>query len=306
MRIGSRRLHAIDTYCGPSSAYPGGMLVVGKRHQEEEEPSGTAPPHRPRHTGAPLSRPAPGRSAACPRPVRSWCTAPGTPVRPGCARPMAPARQVRGVAVAGRCPGAGLADLGAPAQRPCGLGHARADSAPRRPGPQRPERGPDKRRAAARRAVAPGRWRSRRAARAGAAERFDRPPRGRLAPRAAGPAARGPPPVARLPSVPGLGTRGPGSLRSERPARPRFPRGPDGVASGRWGTGGPAAAGPRALGAHLWPGDRRDRLRASPGPGRVGHGTACPRLRPAPVAPGCAPRSPRADGLPGPGRALPG
>ena len=157
------------------------MLVVGKRHQEEEETSGAAPPHRPRRTGASLSRPALGRSAACPRPVRSWCTAPGTPVWPGCARPGRP------------------------------LGRRGASLLP---------------------AAVPG---------------------------------------------PGSPTSAP------RPSGP-----------GCWGT--------RALGEHPWPGERRDRLRASPGPGRVGHGTACPRLRPALVAPGCAPRSPRAAGLPGPRR----
>ena len=96
-----------------------------------------------------------------------------------------------------------------------------------------------------------------------------------------------------------------------RPGRPLGRRGASLLPAAVPGPGSPTSAprpsgpgcwGTRALGEHPWPGERRDRLRASPGPGRVGHGTACPRLRPALVAPGCAPRSPRAAGLPGPRR----
>src|SRR5215831_19123842 len=89
----------------PSSAYPGGMLVVGKSHQEEEETSCDATPNSTRRPVASSSMPAPCLSASCTRPVRSCFTAPGKPVRACVSRHW-------------------RADLCAPEQIPCVLGHA--------------------------------------------------------------------------------------------------------------------------------------------------------------------------------------
>jgi hypothetical protein len=241
----------------PSSAYPGGMLVVGKRHQEEEEPSGAAPPHRPRRTGASLSRPALGRSAACPRPVRSWCTAPGTPVRPGCARPGRPLGRCGASLLPAAVPGPGSPTSAPRPSGPVGWGtraltalhggqapndprEAQTSAGRRRGGPRPlalPPRAACRGRANGRPSWLPasrppvhttGPRGGRRALRLpprveGARALLDGEdawrragawPRVQPAPQSAAP------PLARLPSVPGLGPRGPGGLRSERPASP--------------------------------------------------------------------------------------